>query len=1035
MNTPFGRRTSRPPGLSRAGGPVGGALPTPRAVPVFVDEARSRRFLRQAVDAVGIEALFDTSRLRWFARAADPDAAALRVLRVAESQAAGGRRDRVAELCDADPEFLGRLVAVVGASEAVCEHLERNPSSLDLLAVAPEADHLLLGTPDAAPASLRENLLRAVGADPDSAAPVASLTGGSGVQTLRRAYRDLLLRVTADDVLHSEPTAVVGDVTAALSDMAAAVLDAGLAVARAEVADAGTVRLAVIGMGKCGARELNYVSDVDVVYCWAPVSGDPTPEGEAVATRLASRLAETVSAVGADPAVTEPALWELDAALRPEGKAGALVRRLDEFENYYASIAENWEFQALLKARPIAGDAALGDAWREALHPLVWRASERPGFIAQVRAMRLRVVDLIPSKDAHRQIKLGPGGLRDVEFSAQLLQLVHGHDDPAIRRTTTLVALDDLGARGYIGTRDRAELDAAYRFLRVVEHRLQIPRMQRTALLPVQDEKLRVLARSVYPSGDRSAARLLADRERHAIRVRALHEQIFYRPILDVAAGHEYGGLRPESARERLAAFGYRDPATALGHIAALTSGVSRATNVQRQVLPAMLDWFSSGVDPDAGLLSFRRLSDSLSGSGWYVRMLRDSGNAARSLARILSLSHFASDLLLHNPASTAWLDDPSLLQPRSDASLDREVESLLTRHGASAVEPLRAMYTREVLRTAMGEILGIVERGETPALLSRAMDRTIAGALRAVRVGLDGRADVPAYEFAIVAMGRLGGAEIGYFSDADVMYVYRAHDPDLPAEQRSRLASHVRTVAMTLAAELGRAGVSLGIELDADLRPEGKNGPLVRTFEGYRGYYTRWSEPWEAQALLRARLIAGYQPLVKDFLALVDPLRYPAEVPEASVRQMRTLKARMENERLPRGADPRLHLKLGRGGLSDVEWCAQLLQLRHAHAHPALRTTSTLEALTVAAELGLLASDDAEILTEAWTLATRVRAAVMLHRGRTAESLPADMGELEATARLMGYPAGNGGTLREDYLGATRRARKVMERVFYGLE
>ena len=988
---------------------------------------RSRRFLAEADEHLGGEVLSGPAVEGLLATAADPDAAALGVLRVVEAVARDGGRDRMRAAIEDNPAFVSRLVLLAGASEASVDHLVRWPGSV--FALEGSDTHLIIGSESAEPEAVRRVLFEAVEADPEAEHPVAALSGDAAVTALRRTYRDLLVQVATDDLAALEPTSIVESVTALLSDLAAGVVDAGLAVARAEVEDADTAALAVIGMGKCGARELNYVSDVDVVFCYAPLGGADDSAAARSATRLALRLVEIIS--GSAP---EPALWELDAALRPEGKAGPLVRKLEEFEHYYREVAHNWEFQALLKARPIAGDRGLGAAWYDALNPFVWTASEREGFIEQVRAMRVRVVDLIPKKETERQIKLGPGGLRDVEFSAQLLQLVHGLADDRIRVPTTLRVLEALGETGYIASADAADLAEAYRFMRVIEHRLQIPRMQRTALLPTQEAKLRTLARTVFALGDRSEKRLTAERSRHARRVRGLHEQIFYRPILEAAAGQgAIGAMSTEAARDRLAAFGYRGTKSAMGHIAALTSGVSRAAAVQRQVLPALLDWFSEGVDPDAGLLAFRRLSESLSGSSWYLKLLRDSGVAARSMAQVLSLSAFATDLLLHTPTAAEWLDDQDLLRPRSTAALRQEVAGLLERHGAEALDPIRALYSREVLRTALADILSVVELSEVPGILSGLMEISIDSALTAVRMRLDAEADVPDYEFAVIAMGRLGGAEIGYFSDADVMFVHRPCASGLGAEESGKLAAHVKKVALALATELGNTGArGLAVDIDADLRPEGKSGPLVRSLESYRKYYDKWSEPWEAQALLRARAIAGTPGLRDDFTALIDPLRYPSAVPDSSLRQMRRLKARMESERLPRGADPKRHIKLGRGGLSDVEWTVQLAQLRHAAEHPGLRTTSTLEALEAAVEAGLVSSDDALVLETAWSMATALRSAVMLYRGRTAEALPADHTELEASARLMGYRPGSAQKLAEEYLGATRRARKVMERLFY---
>lgn len=1014
----------------------------------FGDSRRAQGFLAEADELLGSEVLSSPVSVELITQAPDPDAAALGILRTIEALDEKGQR-RFAAAVDEHSNFLPRLSHLAGTSDASVDHFVRRPAAVFLL--ASEDQTLLLGTEAAEPERLRAHLFEAVGADPTAEAPVASVTGEDAVVALRQAYRDLLVQLTSDDLGSLFANEIVCDVSALLADMAAAAIDAALAVARAETDDAETVRLAVIAMGKCGARELNYVSDVDVVYCWAPAdtgepaSGDEDTDhgaqarrlaeldesGARTATKLAHRLAEVIA--GYAP---EPPLWEVDAALRPEGKNGPLVRKLEEFEHYYDNIAHNWEFQALLKARPIAGDRDLGTAWFETLNPHVWTASARPGFIDEVRRMRIRVVDLIPAKEAKRQIKLGAGGLRDVEFSAQLLQLVHGRDDEAIRVTNTLELLDRLGERGYISSEDAADLSESYRFLRTVEHRLQIPRMRRTALLPTQEKKMRALSRSVYALGDRSPQRLQEERESRSRRIRALHEQIFYRPILEAAAGHgAISRLSAESARERLSAFGYRDPKSAMKHIQALTTGVSRAAMVQKQVLPALLDWFSRGVDPDAGLLAFRRLSESLSTSTWYVKMLRDSGVAAKSMAYVLSLSSFATELLLRNPSAVSWLDDQTRLQLQEPEDIEARLRGIVDRYGHEAVPAVRARYSREVLRIALSDILGIADRTDIPKQLATLMDTAIDATVRAVRAGLDADAEVGKYEFAIIAMGRLGGAEIGYFSDADVMFAFRSLEKNLDADARSKLSAHVRRVALEVTNQLGSAGPSLPIEIDADLRPEGKKGPLVRSLDSYAGYYDKWSEPWEAQALLRARPIAGEQTLRDAFTALIDPLRYPDEVPESSLRQMRRLKARMESERLPRGADPNRHLKLGRGSLSDVEWTIQLLQMQHAADNPQLRTTETLTALDALVAAGEIGAEDAETLSEAWLLATGVRSAVTLFRGRTAAALPADSAELEATARLLDYEPGCGQDLFDDYLGATRRARKVMERLFYDFD
>jgi glutamate-ammonia-ligase adenylyltransferase len=281
----------------------------------------------------------------------------------------------------------------------------------------------------------------------------------------------------------------------------------------------------------------------------------------------------------------------------------------------------------------------------------------------------------------------------------------------------------------------------------------------------------------------------------------------------------------------------------------------------------------------------------------------------------------------------------------------------------------------------------------------------------------------------AIVAMGRFGGHELGYGSDADVMFV---HEPDDGADP-TEAASAAQAIANELRRLLALPGTDPALEVDAGLRPEGKQGALVRTLDSYAGYYAKWSAVWEAQALLRAEASIGDPGLCERFTALIDPLRFPARGLSADeVLEIRRIKARVDEERLPRGADPATHLKLGRGGLADVEWTIQLLQLEHAHRVPELRTTRTGEALSAAVAAGLLGEDDAEALRAAWTTASRVRNAITQVRGRVFDSLPRDPREKAAVAHVCGYQPGESDELVNDYLRVTRRARAVVERVFW---
>ena len=952
------------------------------------------------------------------ATTADPDQAVDYLADLADRVA--DRDALLRELAD-DEGTAMRLLAVLGASSALGDHLVRHPQHWhDLTDPA-------LGSTRPAAYAVRAGLLAAVGADPTSAVPVAEGPDAACVDALRVEYRRLLLRLAARDLSHGLG---VDDVAAELSDLAAGTLDAALAVARRRVGHtAAATRLSVIAMGKCGGHELNYVSDVDVIFVAEPVEGADEHASLRAATQLASNLMRICS-----DHTAEGTIWPVDAALRPEGKAGPLVRSLASHEGYYQRWAKTWEFQALLKARPVAGDLDVGREFCARVAPMVWSASEREGFVTDVQAMRRRVLDHLPAAQAGRQIKLGSGGLRDVEFAVQLLQLVHGRADEEVRAPTTLSALAHLTRVGYVGREDGAALDAAYRFLRTLEHRMQLRQLRRIHVLPEDDPALRRLGRSMGMVKE-PVAELDREWRRHSREVRRLHEKLFYRPLLAAVAKlpPEQARLSPKAAEQQLAALGYEDPKGALRHLEALTSGVSRTANIQRTLLPAMLSWFADAPNPDAGLWGFRQISESLGSTHWYLQTLRDEGQVAQRLATVLASSRYATDLLQRAPEGVRMLATDEALQPLDRAALQKEMTAAAHRHTdpVEAVTAVRAIRRRELFRIAVADLLDLVDVAETGYALTDMTAAALEGALTAAVLAIEAerRTPLPA-RIAIVAMGRFGGYEMGFGSDADVMFVYEPV-PDAPAEDAARGA---RDVANEFRRLLSLPGTDPALVVDADLRPEGKQGPLVRTLESYARYYAQWSAVWEAQALLRASAMVGDADLCRRFTELIDPLRFPVDgISDDDVLEIRRIKARVDDERLPRGADPATHLKLGRGGLADVEWTVQLLQMQNAGAVPALRTTRTLDALRAAADADLLSQTDARSLAEAWRVASGLRNAITHVRGRQVDQLPRDTRERAAVAHIRGYPPGESDRLVDDYLRVARRARQVVERVFWG--
>ncbi|WP_328419005.1 bifunctional [glutamine synthetase] adenylyltransferase/[glutamine synthetase]-adenylyl-L-tyrosine phosphorylase [Micromonospora sp. NBC_00389] len=967
-----------------------------------------------------------TELLAALSRAADPDLALRQLHRIveAERRANGGtglgatsavtaesdalaRSPLLAEL-HADPGLRRRLIAVLGASSALGDHLVAHPEHCAALRTAPD------------------------GLAPTAEGRLEPAGDGNPVAVLRSAYRLALLRIAAADLTGGRG---LEQTMAALSALADATLAAAYEIAVSEL-PTGTARprLAVVAMGKCGGGELNYVSDVDVIFVGAEDAD------LAAGTTVATRLIHICGLVA----------WPVDAALRPEGNRGPLVRTLASHLAYYRRWARTWEFQALLKARPAAGDLPLAQEWIDQLAPLVWRAAERPEAVEDVRAMRRRIIDHIPPKELEREIKRGPGGLRDIEFAVQLLQLVHGRGDETLRAPGTIPALRALVAGGYVGRADGEALLRGYRFLRSVEHRLQLQGLRRTHTVPTEPAALRWLAAALgftAAPGRSAVESFRAEWVTHSAEVRRLHAKLLYRPLLESVARVPADGLRltPEAARHRLEILGFADPAGALRHLQALTGGVSRTAAIQRTLLPVLLSEFADAPEPDRGLLNYRKVSDKLGSTPWYLRLLRDGGPVARRLARVLALSRYVADLLARDPEALRLLAEENELVPRSPEVLRDGFLAAAGRHAdpVEATRAVRALRRRELVRVACADLLcragslaptptrpdggtrrapGLGDITGVGAALADVTDATLAAALRAARAS---QPAPPGLRFAVIGMGRLGGYESNYLSDADVLFVY--DPPAGSSESAASAAAHA--IAEELRRLLGVPAPDPPLGVDADLRPEGRQGPLVRSLAAYAQYYARWSRVWEAQALLRARFVCGDADLGAEFEAMIDPVRYPADgLSREQIVEIRRIKARVETERLPRGADPATHTKLGRGGLADVEWAVQLVQLRHAGAVPALRGTRTLDALAAAAEAGLVEASDAAEMAAGWSLAAQVRNALMLVRGRAGDQLPRHGVELAGVVRLLGRD--DPGEFLDEYLRTGRRSRAAAQRV-----
>ena len=864
-------------------------------------------------------------------------------------------RPDVVERFAGDPDLLAACVVVSGVSRPLSLVLETDAEALAVLAAL------------------------------DQRRPVTAST----IDELLRWKRREMLRLAARDLLEVDSLeATVASISALAVDVLTAALD---------LAIPDGPSLAVIGMGKLGGNELNYASDIDVMFVG---EGDPAEHAKRV-----RRLLDVIRAS-----------FRVDVDLRPYGRAGPLVRSLESFEAYWDRWAEPWEFQALLKARSVAGDAELGAAFDETATARLWSRPFSADDLRALRGLKARSEEQLARRGlSDREVKRGRGGIRDIEFAVQLLQLVHGRLDPDLRSPTTLLALEELATAGYVDEEDARQLSDAYRFLRRLEHRLQLRDGTAVYNLPVAAADRRRLARAM---GFRDVADGSAEQQfdaalgRHQGTVRAIHERLYFRPLLEAFATEDDELLsRPGAIEARLQAFGFSDGLRTRAAVRELTRGLTRSSRLMQQILPLLLGWLAESPDPDLGLLNVRNLCSDPRRSAEFIRAFRESPEAARQLCCLVGTTRLAAEVLQRNPELVDRLPDASRLATQERADL---VESAKLALGwRSELEERQRALQRWKDRHLFGVMARDVLHEGTVADVGTDVTAIAEAVLEAALASFE--SSLP---FAIIALGRFGGAELSYASDLDVVFVYEGAATG-EYEQAMQLAMGMRRFVA------GATPTERIWTIDLDLRPEGKQGPLARSVDAFATYFHRWAYVWERQAMLRARPVAGDAGVAQRFMDLLEEFVWEPGLSEDDAREIRRTKARVERERMPPGEDPDFHLKLGRGSLFDVEWTVQLAQLRHG-----VRSPSTMGALDALATEGVFSPGDAEELASAYRLCETIRNRLYLVAADARDALPAQGSTLLLwlARSLDTTPA----QLREDYRRATRRARRVVERLFY---
>ncbi len=801
--------------------------------------------------------------------------------------------------------------------------------------------------------------------------------------------------------------------------------------------------LTVIGMGKLGGQELNYSSDVDLIFVYG--AEGRTSGGSAGRVGNDQYFAEGVRAiVAALETVTEEGhAFRVDLRLRPEGRSGDLIMSLDGYRTYYADRAVLWERQALIKARACAGDAAVAERFFALTEPFVYRGGADEAVVREIRGMKQQIDAQLRGKDASRRnVKLGVGGIREVEFLVQAMQLLYGGDDPWLRERNSLRAIFRLTERGYLSPELGRFLGEALVYLRTVEHRLQILEELQTQTLPEDPGALARLARrmDVALPPDAARRRFLADYARITRGVHRAFAEFF-------EAKPKSRGRRPDPppripSYTSLKATGFADPDRARQNLRLVLEGrplLPYAEPVRRALhalLPVLLDALWQSPDPDQALNQFERFVSAAGPRTAYLELLAERPDLLGNLVQLCARGELLTELLLTQPELLTSLADPAILAaPRRRRDFRRALAPVLGPRltVAEQRDTLRRLKQAEELAITWRMLLRRTDTEGFSAEMSALADAAlgIAWALAVAEVGA--RHGVPrarSGQFigaAVIGIGKYGGRELSTGSDLDLFVIYgEAGTTDGPEPIEAHVFyDRVVDVLTSMLGDITAAGIVFPVDLR--LRPGSKGSGFATPLSAMRQYYIEWADPWERQTLTRARFVGGDPAIGRRALRLARALVYGPDAAPPDIAEMRALRTRMELE-LGKETPGLQHVKFGRGGLVDIEFTTQAIQMRHGHAVRAIRRPTTLAAIAAMRAAGLLSPDDADGLDGQWRFLRRVSQGLRLFGARPGDAIEVAGPMPGRLARALDYPS------RKAFLEAYRRrtawVREVYERV-----
>lgn len=940
-----------------------------------------------------------------------------------------------------DPDGIRSLMVILGYSNFLSSLIMRSPDDyIWLMRKVGLADHRTM-------ADMRFDHMTWAEMEPDPGETARVLRRNKYREVLRTGVRDLLgtatLEETILDISNLAEVSVDMAVEAAYRELKE---KHGIPIYTTDQGMNRPCRFCVLGMGKLGGGELNYSSDIDLFYLYTShdgmTTGRPSPSGgyrDAIENhRFFVRMGEIVTGLLNDR-TADGIVFRVDLRLRPEGESGEIAYSLASLETYYQSWGRTVDRLALLKARAIGGERRLGEEFLELISPFVYRRLLDYDTLGEIGLLKERIDRQVREEfRGVRDVKLGRGGIREIEFLIQTLQLINGGKTPSIRGRNSLRCLKRLMQNGFLTERDAEGLREAYIFLRTVEHRVQLVEERQTQLLPKSPEELDKLAWSMGYIKDGFPDREGFERAMDSItdRVAEHFDRFFSRHQVPVEEGPGARddlldeGLDREEVVSRLGEMGFANPEGAYGNLMLLRDGPphthfpGNCRHLIRQIVPGLLANLSEVADPDAVLVNLERFISRVGARASYYSMLAGNPEAVRLLVVLFGSSPYLSSSVIRYPdLLDVIVGGTDLSVEKEKDIMVKEVRDLLLSSPSMEDElnVLRRYRNGEILRIGLGDLLDMKDLLTVNSELSTLAEVLVGASLTIARREAGGGELCDEGNFAVVAMGKMGGGEMNYSSDLDMIFIYEG--PENSREYFTRVAQRMITV-LTSPTEEG-----VLYRIDMRLRPSGQAGPLVTTFDSFEAHHRERAMVWEQQAMTKARWVAGDERFKDRVSSLIGDLTYGMPLGVDGLDEIVRVRGRMEEEIAREGSGDHYEIKAGPGGLVDVEFAVQVLQLAHGGAHPSLRTTTTIEALDALSETGLVNEKQYNILRCAYLFYREIENRSQIYQDRSDPRIPKDVRKALPLARRLGY--GNDDDGARQFLEEVTRTREAVRHEF----